>query len=171
MKVNELFEAQGSPGQGGKLKGGAYYAPQYDDEEKILRGSVADWLDKMGVTPADVAQAVEAVKKDPLVAQMKDEGLTLMSKPASEKRGTLNFMVTRKYPGHEYRTAYQVHANGQVRSGQVRRNEVKYITRLQSPKPRMKAGDPVGSLVMIYRAAMEEVLKKWKKAKAQNPQF
>jgi hypothetical protein len=177
MKVNELFEAvQGEPGQGGKLKHGAYYKPQYDADEKILRGSVQDWLDASGITKDDIAKAMEIMLGTGLIQKMAEAGLKLKSTPRRDKNGTFTFEVDRKYPKYEYergtrigtreaKTRYVIHANGQIRH-EGEGTFAPGITRLASPKPRLKAGDPVGSLVMIYTQAMEEVLKKWKKAAA-----
>ena len=75
---------------------------------------------------------------------------------------------------NKYDTMYQVYANGQIRhaginflqTGDIRGPRAASQTRLQSPKPRLKAGDPVGSLLMIYRNSLSEVLRKWKKARA-----
>ena len=163
MKVTELFEAvQGEPGQGGKLKGGAYYRPGYDEDKKMLQGSVLDWMDAAGITKDDIAQAVEQIKQDTIIQKMADAGMKLVSKPESEKRGTLNFQVQREYPsGKKYTTLYQVYANGQIRSS----GEswfAKHQGKLKSPKPRLKAGDSVGSLLIIYKQAMQELLAKKK---------
>lgn len=168
MRVTELFEAvQGEPGQGGRLRGGAYYSPTYDAEAKILRGSVLDWMDAAGITKDDIATAVEQIKKDPLIQQMADAGMKYVHKPDSEKRGTLTFEVSREYPnGRKYKTHYQIYANGQIRSSGTS-TFAAHQGRLVSPKPRFKAGDAVGSLKMIYTQALEEVLRKWKKSSKQ----
>jgi hypothetical protein len=165
MKVTELFEAQGAPGQGGKLKGGAYYKPAYDEDKKMLLGSVLDWMDAAGISKDDIKQAVTKIKQSPIVDKLEAAGMKLLSKPDSEKRGTLSFEVERNYPsGKPYKTMYQIYANGQIRySGTSPYAE--YQGKLKSPKPRFKAGDPVGSLVRIYTDAMEEVLAKWLKNK------
>lgn len=168
MKVNELFEAaQGAPGQGGKLRGGAFYSPGYDEDTKMLRGSVLDWMDSAGITADDIAQAVEQIKKDPLIAQLRQANLDLVHKPASEKRGTLTFETGRIYPKSGspkkvWKLQYSVYANGQIRYT----SDSIYAThqgKLKSPKPRFKAGDPVGSLLLIYRQALKELLAKAEK--------
>ena len=183
MKVKDLLNEG--------MKG---YGPRYDDDQKIMFGAVSDWLEKMGVSKADLATAVAKIKKDPLMKELADAGLQYVEKPASEKRGTLTFKVKRTHPGQEvvggkwvkvagkdksYDTFYQVYANGQIRHGgssnfYANRPQDKVTgdstihsqTRLQSPKPRLKAGDPVESLLMIYKNSLSEVLRKWNKAKA-----
>lgn len=170
MKVNELFEAaQGEPGQGGKLKGGAYHAPGYDEDRKQLVGSVLDWLDGANITKDDVAVAVAKIKKDPIFGKLEAAGLKYVEKPASEKNGTFTFQAKRKY-GHndkEYTTNYKVYANGQLRytsAGSLPGYEdTEYMGKLKSPKPRFRAGDPVGSLLQIYKDALQELLTKWEK--------
>lgn len=169
MKVNELFEAQGSPGQGGKLKGGAYYKPTYLADKGQIRGSVRDWLDAMGATPQDVQKALARVKGSPLFRnELPAAGLEYQNKPESEKRGTLVFKVNRKWSWggktHVARTGYNVYANGQLRATGQEHSLGQHMTPLKTPKPRLKAGDPVASITMTMTAALEEMLAKWKKA-------
>jgi hypothetical protein len=170
MKVSELFEAQGSPGQGGTLKGGAYYKPKYLADVGQLRGSVLDWMDAMGVTKEHIAKAIAQVKGTPLFRNdLPAAGLEFTPSEGKMKKGTLTWTVKRKSPyGHTYVTRYNIYANGQIRweAGNSPYSDGKASTSpLRSPKPRMKAGDPVGSLVMIYKASMQEMLDKWKKSK------
>ena len=47
MKVKDLLNEG--------MKG---YGPRYDDDQKIMFGAVSDWLEKMGVSKADLATAV-----------------------------------------------------------------------------------------------------------------
>lgn len=167
MRVSELFEAQGSPGQGGKFQGGAYYAPSYDADAGRLRGSVKDWLAAVNITKEDIAKAMTQVKDSSLFKnEFPKAGLVYTPSAVREKLGTFNFKVTRKLPdGKSYMTSYQVHANGQIRcSGEGAFSQ--YTSPLKSPKPRMVAGDPVRSLVSTYTAALEELLTKWKKTTA-----
>ena len=56
----------------------------------------------MNVSKADVAAAVAQVKKDPLMKELEDAGLKYIEKPASEKRGTLSFQVSRTYPSQNF---------------------------------------------------------------------
>lgn len=167
MKVFELFEAQGQPGQGGKYQSGAYYRPHYDQDAKHLRGSVKDWLDGMNISKEDVAKALAQVKASPLFRNdFPAAGLMYAPTAGKEKNGTLSFKVVRKLPnGKTYQTGYDIHANGLIRwTGERGWGSGNYTTPLKSPKPRLKAGDPVGSLVMTYKASLEELLNKWKKS-------
>lgn len=164
MKVYELFEAvQGNPGQNGKLRSGAYYAPKYDNDTKQIRGSVIDWLDAMDVTSEDVKKAFEQVKGSKIFKDLLAAGLKYNSGATQEKQGTFKFDTDKNgYNGSTYKGGYLVYANGQIRSHVASSwggNDM-YTTPLKTPKPKMKAGDPVSSLVMIYNAALEEVLKK-----------
>jgi len=168
MKVIELIEAAEESGQKRPLKGGAYYSPSYDADSKHVLGSVQDWLDAMNVTKENVYEAMEKVRDLPIFKnEFPKAGLMYEKRPAGEKRGTFTFKVERFLPnGRSYDTFYNIYANGQIRwlgkSGYA--GGIEYMSRLASPKPRIKAGDPVGSLVMIYAAAMEELLSKWKKS-------
>ena len=175
MKVSELFEAvQGEPGQKKKLQGGAYYRPKFtpsptDASLGEIRGSVKDWMDAMKITPQDIEKAVARMKGTALFRnELPKAGLNYEERPAGEKNGTFVFKGSRKYKnGYTASVGYNVYANGHIRSvskGTFGNGE--YMGPLRSPKPRMKAGDPVGSLVMIYTAAMEEMLFKWNKAVA-----
>ena len=171
MKVSDLFEAvQGEPGQGGRLSSGAYYSPKYDAEKNWLRGSVIDWYNKMGVKPEHIEQAIAHIKQTPLFkSAFPQAGLEYEYRPASEKRGTLTFKVKRTLPnGKTYQTSYKIYGNGQIRWASERGWGAggEYTSPLKSPKPRMKAGDPVGSLINIYTDSMEELLSKWKKSAA-----
>lgn len=186
MKVNELFEAvQGSPGQGGKLRSGAYYKPMYRSDIGQLRGSVKDWLEAMKITPQDIEKALARVKEMPLFRNdLPKAGLRYEPTPGKEKNGTLTFVVDRpRFFIHDTGngkavggakseedlektrpTKYNIYANGQIRWAAPRTyGDGDHTTPLKSPKPRVIAGDPVGTLVSIYKAAIEEMLAKWKK--------
>ena len=162
MKVSELFEATNSKG----LQGGAMYKPGFDADKGQLRGSVKDWLQAMNATPQDVAKALARFKATPLFRNdAAKAGLEYDSRPAGEKNGTIAFKVNRKYPsGNAYKTTYLIYANGQIRGASESAWGKEYMGKLMSPKPRIKAGDPVGSIVMLYTAAFEELLAKWKKS-------
>ena len=175
MKVSELFEAaQGSPGQGGKLQGGAYYKPSFTAAKSgsglgDIRGSVKDWMSAIGATQQDIEKAVSRVKGSTLFRnEFPKAGLEYDARPAGEKNGTLAFKVNRKstWGGstNTYRAGYNIYANGQIRCTTESWHGKENMSPLKSPKPRMKAGDPVGSIVMIMTAAMEELLAKWNKA-------
>jgi hypothetical protein len=175
MKVSELFEAvQGSPGQGGKLQGGAYYKPKFTPSKSDaslgdIRGSVKDWMDAIGASPQDIEKAISRVKGSTLFRnEFPKAGLEYDSRPAGEKNGTLAFKVNRKtfWAGKTsiYRAGYNVYANGQIRCTSESMFGKEMMSPLKSPKPRIKSGDAVGSIVMIMTAAMEELLVKWNKA-------
>ena len=175
MKVSELFEAaQGSPGQDGKLQGGAFFKPKFTPSKSDaslgdIRGSVKDWMDAIGATPQDIGKALSRVKGSVIFRNdFPKAGLEYDARPAGEKNGTLAFKVNRKYTYtgkvSTVRAGYNVYANGQIRCTSESMWGKEMMAPLKSPKPRMKAGDPVGSIVMIITAAMEELLTKWKKA-------
>jgi hypothetical protein len=167
MKVSDLFEAvQSSPKR--NLSAGAYYSPRYDDDKKQLLGSVLDWLDTMDITKDDIAEALKKFKDTAIFKKATGaDGMKYVELPASEKKGTLSFETNRVYPsGKKFNAQYKIFANGQIRYSTNGGWGQEAQTRLNSPKPRMKAGDPVGSLVGIWSTSLEEVLKKWDKAKA-----
>lgn len=158
MKVNELFEA-----------GGALYKPRYDDDRKHQVGSVADWLETMGITKDDIAVALKKFKETEIFkkAAHGEHGIRYKEIATSEKKGTLTFDTDREYSsGHRFVGSYKIYANGLIRYSAptmfIPNKDV--MTRLQSPKPRMRAGDPVGSLVRIWSDALKEVMRKWEKA-------
>lgn len=175
MKVSEILSEAS----------GAYYKPHYDNEKGYQKGAVKDWLDKMGATSADVAAAMARVKNSAEFKALAQVGMKYVAKPAAEKNGTFGFEVERPSwhiskdangkdtvwgkIGSTRKTAYNIHANGLIRAASDRGwgASGQYTTPLKSPKPRMKAGDPVGSLEMMYKAAMVELAVKWKKQLAQ----
>lgn len=165
MKVSDLFEAvQDSPKR--NLSAGAYYSPRYDDDRKQLLGSVTDWLETMDITKDDIAEALKKFKETAIFNKANSqEGFRYIELPASEKKGTISFETKRSYPsGKKFSAQYKIYANGQIRYSAAAWTGGSAMTRLNSPKPRMKAGDPVGSLVNIWSTSLEEVLKKWEKA-------
>lgn len=169
MKVTDLFEAQAPSAEDKKrlkLSGGAYYTPRYDDDRKQLLGSVMDWLDTMDITKEDIAVALKKFKESAIFKKANaQEGFKHIELPASEKKGTISFETKRSFPsGKKFSAQYKIYANGQIRYSAGTWTGGTSMTRLNSPKPRMKAGDPVGSLVGIWTASLEEVLKKWEKA-------
>ena len=173
MKVNELFEAvQGSPGQNGKNAQGAYYRPHYDDSVGHQRGSVIDWMKELDISKDDIKQAIAELKTSAEFKAMSEKGFTYVHKPESEKRGTLTFQVTKSYPPYregqpriEYKGFYQIHANGLIRSATATMatqwgpgGKQVHTTPLKSPKPVVRAGDKVGSLVRIYKASIKALV-------------
>ena len=165
MKVSDLFEAvQGAPGAGGK-SGGAYYNPHYDDKVGHQRGSVIDWMKELGISKEDIKQAVTELKQSPEFRAMESKGFKYIPKPDSEKRGTIWFEVTKEYPGYSkdgvalrYKGFYQIFANGLIRSAIPAGWKGVNTTPLKSPKPVVRPGDKVGSLVRIYKASMKALV-------------
>ena len=80
--------------------------------------------------------------------------------PASEKNGTLTFQVDRDWGGgYEYKGRYKVYANGQLRAASSRQfDNGDKTTPLKSPKPRIKHGDPVQSVVNMMTDAMDAAI-------------
>lgn len=170
MKISELFEAKNVFG----YEGGASNPPSYRDGIKQIRGSVKDWLKAMDVKPEHIQAALKKIKSTDLFKnKTKEVGLTYKEGTA-EKNGTLEFLSSknnsnvpigyyydgqgRKQPVTANTTdAYLVYANGQIRFTNKRTGD---MTPLKTPKPHLKGGDPVGSLVSIYTAAIEEVIVK-----------
>ena len=168
MKVSELLEAvQGEPGQGGKFAGGALYRPHYDDNVGHQRGSVLDWMQELDISKDDIKLAISELKASPEFKAMQEKGFRYVAKPESEKRGTICFEVTKSYPPYregekriEHLGYYQIFANGLIRSATAsawNKNAVS-TTPLKSPKPVVRAGDKVGSLVRIYKASMKALV-------------
>lgn len=130
----------------------------YDNEKKQLEGTAKEWMQAIGATPADIAEARKRVAELPSYADvssmMKDT-----STATQKKNGTFQFR--RK---DQDRSEYTVYANGQIRTTSEHWLGGKNQTKLVSPKPRLKHGDVVESLVMIYDRAFKELAKKAKKA-------
>jgi hypothetical protein len=167
MKVSELFEGKNKFG----YQGGASYPPSYRDDVKQIRGSVKDWLESMKIEPKHVQEALKKIKStDVFKNKTKAVGL-IYKEGTAEKNGTLEFRSGRTVPkdwtdgqgrkladaAGKTTDAYLVYANGQIRWT----NKITgHMTPLKAPRPHLKAGDPVGSLVSIYTAAIEEVIAK-----------
>lgn len=158
MKVTELFEAS------------AYYKPAYDAKKGWLRGSVDDWMKEMKVSKEDIAEALKKVKQSSVFTKdIPAAGLEYVPMPASEKNGTLTFQVDRDWGGaFKYKGRYKVYANGQIRAAKSRNfgDSGDTTTPLKSPKPHLKQGDPVQSVVNMMTAAMKEMITKWKKSQS-----
>lgn len=171
MKISDLFEAQGEPGQGKTLRGGAYYKPGFDSDKGFLRGSVIDWHNSLGIEKHHIEQALTKIKQTDLFKKMLPAvGLKYLEKPASEKRGTLSFVDgTKTNKRGVNSTVYKIHGNGQIRWTNENDGSVSAgwtspsRSRLKSQKPRVNPADPVATLVNIYTDAMEELLAKRKK--------
>lgn len=157
MKVSDLFEAEKS--------GGAFYSPHYDDKVGHQRGSVIDWMKELGISKEDIKQAMVELKQSPEFKAMEGKGFKYFARPDSEKRGTIWFEVTKEYPGYtkggepiQYRGFYQIFANGLIRSATPSAWSGIHTTPLKSPKPVVRPGDKVGSLVRIYKASMKALV-------------
>jgi hypothetical protein len=163
MKVQDLFEAKRVATDKG------YYTPGYDEEEKNIRGTVKDWMARLGATKEDIAAAVAQAKDLDSYAKLVSFD---KSTGAEQKNGTFSF----KKPNSDDRDeTYLAYANGQIRSssrsGGFNGDEAKHRpTRLKAPKPRLVAGDPIKSLVKIYDGAFKELALKMAKRVAGKPE-
>jgi hypothetical protein len=152
MKVQDLFEAKRVATDKG------YYTPGYDAEEKNIRGTVKDWMARLGATPSDIEDACWKAKELPSYAALKEFDKTTAGE---KKNGTFSF---KKPGGTEKRDEkYMVYANGQIRSSAKGWHGEHRPTRLMAPKPRLVAGDVVKSLVKIYDGAFKELASKMAK--------
>ena len=172
MQVRELLEATPK-----KPSGNASFMPVYKGDIKQMRGSVRDWMTEMNISKEDIASAVAEIKRSKLFkVDFPAAGFRYIPTDRKEAQGTLSFEVTRTAiqwntgKPIKYQGGYDIHANGQIRGvsygSQSWSDGSLYTTPLQSPKPRLRVGDPVGSLVRIYEASMQELLAKWKKSMA-----
>jgi hypothetical protein len=175
MKVSELFEGKNVFG----YQGGASNPPSYRDDVKQIRGSVKDWMKSMEIEPEHIQAALKKIKSTDLFKNKTKAVGLIYKEGTAEKNGTLEFHSGRTVPkgwtdgqgrslGATGKTtdAYLVYANGQIRWT----NKVTgHMTPLKAPKPHLKAGDPVGSLVSIYTAAIEEVIAKQAKHNKKAP--
>jgi hypothetical protein len=152
MKVQDLFEATRVATDKG------YYTPGYDEEEKNIRGTVKDWMARLGATKEDIAAAVAQAKDLDSYAKLVSFD---KSTGTEQKNGTFSF----KKPGAGHRDEkYMVYANGQIRSSSLNSMDGEHRpTRLKAPKPRLVAGDAIKSLVKIYDGAFKELASKMSK--------
>ncbi len=155
MKVQDLFEAARVATDRG------YYTPGYDEEEKNIRGTVKDWMARLGAAKEDIAVAVTQAKDLDSYAKLVSFDTTT---GGEKKNGTFSF---RKPGGDEKRDErYTVYANGQIRSSSKNWQGEHRPTRLKAPKPRLVAGDAIKSLVKIYDGAFKELHSKMMKRAA-----
>lgn len=156
MKVSDLLTEKVNRVETDK----GYTTPNYDAEQKIVLGRVTDWLARIGASKDDIKAALVQAKE--LDSYKAVAALATDTSSAAElKNGTFSF----KHPGGTLRTAprYHVYANGQIRMSTLNFGE-RVPTRLVSPKPRLIAGNVIGSLVKIYDGAFKELAKKAEKA-------
>jgi hypothetical protein len=155
MKVTELFERTYGKGEIG-----------YDAQNKHPYGRTSDFLDAIGADDDVVAKAVNKAKELKSYKDLMDIGSKDISTSAEAKNGTFSFEKLNSRPPkgvkwHGGKTRrmgaerYIVYATGLIRS-----QADDAPTRLKSPKPALKHGDPVASLVKTYDQAFKEVLEK-----------
>lgn len=145
-------------------------AAAYDNKKKQLKGTTKEWMASIGVSKEDIvearAKALDLPSYKSLVKIVGDD----ISTDAMKKNGS--FVFKRGDDGEKY----NVYANGQIRAssmetnagwtnGPIEKTGGVNQTKLASPKPRLKHGDPVKSLVMIYDGAFKELAKKASKKK------
>lgn len=157
MKVSELLTEAYS-----KSTDKGHSAPSYDQQTKILSGTVKDWMSRIGASSEDIASAIQQAKDLPsykdLVGMVGDS-----STAGSLKNGTFNF----RHPKDPAKAKYMVYANGQLRATSpdtMWGTQDDRPSRMTSPKPRLVHGDPVKSLVKIYDQSFKELGKKAKTA-------
>lgn len=145
-----------------------YYKPGYDAKSGNMIGTQADWMKALGVTKDDIVAARPKAKELPSYKKLLDL-VKDISTDRLVKNGTFYF----EKPDATHKDKYMVYANGQIRSqahtsawgSSAISRDPQAPTRLVSPKPRLKHGDPVQSLVLIYDGAFKELIKKAAKRK------
>ena len=160
MKFEEIYE------------GIAYPRLKYDAESKTVLGSVAEWLEKLGITKENrvevTKKALAELTKTDAWKEAEKLGLQYSSSARELQNGTLSLTsgvtVGDKYPQYSRHNSdvyvYNVYGNGQIR--QYTRSDKSGITRLASPKPRVTADNPVKSLCLTWENALKEIVKKYK---------
>lgn len=152
MKVAELLSEGYSPSN---------RRPTYDPEQKVVLGATKDWMQRLGATKDDIKAAHTKAKSLPSYKALIDAGMKDITSDKTASNGTFNFSkpnarTERNWkPGSTPQTEkYMVYATGQIRS-----QSTDAPTRLASPKPHGKLGDPVQSIVMFYDSAFKSLLK------------
>jgi len=140
MKVTELL-LEKSP---------LAHSPSYDFKTKSILGAAEDWFKALGVTPADIKEALLQIRKTEEYKKIADRCKPLMS-AQSDKFGTLVFTL-------EGQELALISAMGQIRY-QANRSGFNR-GRQSSLKPRVVVGNPVAGLVKTYKAALVELAKK-----------
>lgn len=158
-------------------EGLAYPKLAYDAEAKKVLGSVVEWLEKIGINKENRVEVTKKALSDlTATATWKEAeklGLTYSSSKRELQNGTLSLTsgvtVGDKYPkyskGNQARYVYNIYGNGQIRQyakWDDADTDKSGITRLNSPKPRVTADNPVRSLLLTWENALKEVNKKYK---------
>jgi hypothetical protein len=154
MKVQDLFEATRVATDTG------YYTPGYNADDKNIRGTVKDWMARLGASKDDIAAAVAQAKELGSYSKLASFD---KSTAAEQKNGTFSFKKPnpKNYGGRDSDEKYIVYANGQIRSSSLNSTAGDHRpTRLKAPKPRLVAGDAIKSLVKIYDGAFIELASK-----------
>ena len=134
-------------------------AISYDNDTKKLSGTTKEWLDAIGATKEDVAEAyaeaTDLSSYEDLTKMVSD-----VTSASQKKNGTFKFTRLAGVQG-----SYEIYANGQIRVSMPNSHEWRgdYQTKLVSPKPRLKHGDVATSMKMIYDQAFKELHKKLEK--------
>lgn len=126
----------------------------YSETDKFVLGGAKAWVDKLGASKKDIADAMALARKLPSFESIKPFDIT-SSKAASV--GTFQFAKAGRDLG--IKDKYMVYANGQVRGTSGPKPH-----KLKSPKPMVKGETPVDVLVNIYDEAFKQVGKLLAKA-------
>ena len=126
----------------------------YNETNKFVLGGAKAWVNKLGVTKKDIAEAMALARKLPSFESIKPFDIT-SSKAASF--GTFQFSKAGRDLG--IKDGYMIYANGQVRG-----TSGPYPHKLKSPKPIVKGETPVDVLVNIYDEAFKQMGKLLAKA-------
>jgi hypothetical protein len=132
----------------------------YDSDLKRVMGDTKEWLEKAGIGPNDMKEAMKEIKHLPQFLDIAGS-VKYISTPKQEGNGSLVF-TTDDWVAH-------ISAMGQIRFATPstwRHYTTSSFSRLASPKPGLVHGNPVASLVKTMKAALIELAKKPKMVKA-----
>lgn len=143
----------------------------YDGDLKRVMGDTRAWLEKSGIGPHDVKQAMIRIKELPEFERI-IAGVDYISTARQEANGSLVFApkagsLSRAEYAHIAWVAH-VSAMGQIRFASPAgwRRGMQEFHRLASPKPGLVHGNPVASLVKTMKHALHALAKKPKMFKA-----
>lgn len=157
MKIDQLIESKGL-----YYKGAVY--------DKYPRGGTEPWLEKMGASAADVAEAREKVLQSSKYKDLIAMGFKDISTPRIASNGSIHVKIenaglspeqfVKRYPGldPEIHGVYVYHFLVHGRITVLGSNNIRHRYPIHSPEPVIISGDPVESIYQTMTKSMQVVI-------------